>query len=247
MSVDLIILASGASRRFGVEDKLLANLDGKPVLAHTLQAVALSRVQTIVGVVRPEAAAVCAIFDVFEIGQRRLRIVVNDDAELGMSAAIRAGVSDVMARGAAVVTGVARRGEDGQLDSDAPRGLAILPADMPLIGVDLINELIDVFDAHGGKRVVMPVTRTKSEAGGAAGSEVGEAQRNPVIWPQAMWEGLLQLSGDKGGKALLAAMDDAQVVRVPVADGTHFFDVDTSDAVSEAADLLRKRKIGDVA
>ena len=39
MHIAALVLAAGRSRRFGPGDKLLADLEGTPVLAHTLAAV----------------------------------------------------------------------------------------------------------------------------------------------------------------------------------------------------------------
>ena len=36
MTLSLVVLAEGASRRFGAPNKLLQPLDGKPLLCHTL-------------------------------------------------------------------------------------------------------------------------------------------------------------------------------------------------------------------
>ena len=36
MNLSLVVLAAGASRRFGADNKLLQLLDGKPLLCHTL-------------------------------------------------------------------------------------------------------------------------------------------------------------------------------------------------------------------
>lgn len=37
MNLSLVVLAAGASRRFGAANKLLQLLDGKPLLCHTLE------------------------------------------------------------------------------------------------------------------------------------------------------------------------------------------------------------------
>ena len=40
MNLSLVVLAAGASRRFGAANKLLQPLSGKPLLCHTLEVTA---------------------------------------------------------------------------------------------------------------------------------------------------------------------------------------------------------------
>lgn len=63
MKIALIVLAAGLSRRFrqqAGEHKLLARLDGKPLLQHTLEQAAASGLDLFV-VTRPDAAALQAL------------------------------------------------------------------------------------------------------------------------------------------------------------------------------------------
>jgi molybdenum cofactor cytidylyltransferase len=48
-----VLLAAGMSTRFGEEDKLMADLRGKPVAAHTLETIASMAFAELVAVVRP--------------------------------------------------------------------------------------------------------------------------------------------------------------------------------------------------
>ena len=81
-----ILLASGASTRFG-GDKLLAQLDGRPIVRWSAEAL-VGAVDELIVVVREEASAIHAALDGVSI-----RWAVNRDAEQGMSTAIRAGVA----------------------------------------------------------------------------------------------------------------------------------------------------------
>lgn len=81
-----ILLASGASTRFG-GDKLLAPLDGRPVVRWSADAL-VDRVDTLVVVVREEALTVRRALEGLPI-----RWAINHDAERGMSTAIRAGIA----------------------------------------------------------------------------------------------------------------------------------------------------------
>lgn len=114
----LIVLAAGASRRFGSEDKLLADLDGAPLLTRTLRSYSRSRFSKRILVVKAADGPVA------DMGRSQgFEIVVNTRAASGMGASIAAGV-----RGC----------------SEA-RGVLIALGDMPFIAPETIDKLLDVF------------------------------------------------------------------------------------------------------
>ena len=84
----LIVLAAGSARRFG-EDKLMWLLDGKPLLAHTLEklTVLCEKHGWQLSVVTKEGpvARMAADFDI--------NIVINPDHEQGISSSIKHGLS----------------------------------------------------------------------------------------------------------------------------------------------------------
>lgn len=83
----VIVLAAGLSRRFGAADKLMADVDGRPMVAHVLETVrSLDMGQRIV-VTRPDSAVphLAQDFD----------IVVNPEPESGMGTSIATGVGAV--------------------------------------------------------------------------------------------------------------------------------------------------------
>ena len=86
MSVVAVVLAAGASRRFG-SPKLLAPLDGRPVLAHTLDAVAAAGIPDVVVVLGEAAAAVEQA-----IAWRGERRVVNPRPGDGLASSLRCGL-----------------------------------------------------------------------------------------------------------------------------------------------------------
>jgi molybdenum cofactor cytidylyltransferase len=91
-----ILLASGASTRFG-GDKLLAELDGRPIVRWSAEAL-VGAVDELVVVVRDDAAGIRAALDGLPI-----RFAINHDAERGMSTAIRAGITAMPAAAEAVI------------------------------------------------------------------------------------------------------------------------------------------------
>jgi molybdenum cofactor cytidylyltransferase len=81
-----VLLASGASRRFGA-DKLTAQLDGRAIVRWSAEAL-VGVVDEVVVVVRDDTSAVLAVLDGLPI-----RWVVNRESDRGMSTAIRAGIA----------------------------------------------------------------------------------------------------------------------------------------------------------
>jgi CTP:molybdopterin cytidylyltransferase MocA len=85
--IDGLILAAGAGTRFGGESKLLADLNGKPVLDHVIAAATavLPRVVVVLGA-RAEEIRAAADF-------RKAEVVVAHDWEEGQAASLRAGLA----------------------------------------------------------------------------------------------------------------------------------------------------------
>ena len=86
MKVCVVVLAAGASRRFG-SNKLLAPLDGKPVLQHVLDAVAGAGHRDVVVVLGDARTVIEA-----RIAWRSERRVVNDRPTDGLSSSLRVGL-----------------------------------------------------------------------------------------------------------------------------------------------------------
>jgi CTP:molybdopterin cytidylyltransferase MocA/SAM-dependent methyltransferase len=83
--IGAVVLAAGAGSRFG-GGKLLARLDGRPILAHVLEAVRATRPADTVVVLGHDAAAIEAA--ITWAGERR---VVNPHPDSGLSSSLRVG------------------------------------------------------------------------------------------------------------------------------------------------------------
>lgn len=94
-----ILLAAGASRRFGAP-KLLEDLDGKPVIRWSAEALARARLDESIVVVGPDFRGVQ---DGVRAGGLDARFVMNPDPERGMGSSIASGVGALDARVAAAV------------------------------------------------------------------------------------------------------------------------------------------------
>lgn len=90
-----VLLAAGTSSRFGEADKLMAQVRGKPMVAHVLETIASLAFAEMIAVVRPiEFAPVIHR----KLDRRGYEIIVNDQPEDGMSGSIVRAVQHVIGR-----------------------------------------------------------------------------------------------------------------------------------------------------
>lgn len=130
MTVAAIILAAGQSSRFEDGHKLLAQLDGIPVIRHVVRALDQSNVGDIILVTGTNSKDIIAA-----AGMGRWRSVENSKPSEGLSASLRVGIETI--------------------DSSAD-GLLVTLADMPGISTDLINALLMAFDESEKQSIVFP-------------------------------------------------------------------------------------------
>lgn len=126
--VAAILLAAGRGTRFGPEPKLLAPLDGKPLVRHAAEAALASRASPLLVVVGHAAEAVRRALAGLD-----LALVDNPDYAQGLSTSLRAGFA--------------------ALPGEADAALVLL-ADMPGVGAALIDRLVA---AYAGTRPVAVV------------------------------------------------------------------------------------------
>ena len=110
-----VILAAGEARRFGSQ-KLLAPLEGRPLLQHVIDAANASSLEEIVVVLGADAEAVTAA-----IKPGRARLVRNDDHASGMASSLQMGLRALDPRDHAAL---------------------VLLGDMPGVTANLIGDLV---------------------------------------------------------------------------------------------------------
>jgi molybdenum cofactor cytidylyltransferase len=94
-------------------------------------------------------------------------------------------------------------------------GVLIVLADMPGISGGLVDELIAAFAESEGRAIVFPLSL--------------EGRRgHPIIWPRDLIAALEAVSGDQGGKAVLARYPE-RWRPIPCEDAGAFADIDTRD------------------
>jgi molybdenum cofactor cytidylyltransferase len=133
--VAAIILAAGVAKRFrrsATETKLVAELEGKPIVRHVAEAALASRARPVLLVTGHAHAQVLGALDGL-----LLERIHNRDPGAGLSASLKLAIAAL---------------------PDAARGAVILLGDMPRIGPSLIDRLIDAFDAAAAEPLtVVPV------------------------------------------------------------------------------------------
>lgn len=91
-------------------------------------------------------------------------------------------------------------------------GAFILLADMPLIRAGHLRQMAAAFGQAKGQRVIVPAHDGK--------------RGNPVLFPRVLFPELASLTGDRGGKSVIAAHGDI-TEEIEIADNAIWRDVDT--------------------
>jgi len=135
LNVAAIVLAAGQSRRMGKQNKLLAEIDGVPMVVRTLNAIHQSTVTSITVVLGHEAKAVEAV-----LAGRDLQFVLNPDFAEGLSTSLKRGLSI--------------------MPPDVDAALICL-GDMPRISSVEIERLIAAFAPNEGHVICVPIHNGK--------------------------------------------------------------------------------------
>ncbi len=131
-----VVLAAGRSSRFlaagGAEEtKLIADLDGKPIVGRVVEAALASRARPVIVVVGHASSAVEAA-----LAGSPVTVAFNPDFGTGMASSLRIGLASAPA------------------DAD---GAVVLLGDMPKVAPGLIDGLITTFEARPTVRAVAPI------------------------------------------------------------------------------------------
>ena len=126
--IDLVLMASGASRRFGL-NKLLMEVKGKPIYAYGLETYApIGQIDRKVVVSQNE--------EILEAGRKLgYMAVFNNDSSEGISASVKHGLR-------------ALGFEEGRDYSDEASGVIFAVCDQPLLTSETVIRLIDFFKGN---------------------------------------------------------------------------------------------------
>jgi molybdenum cofactor cytidylyltransferase len=130
--IDAVLLAAGASQRFGADNKLLANIEGKPLIRWVAEEIMHSGAEAVVVTGCDNLLIEKALEGL------PLRFAHNPSWTRGMASSIAA---DVMALGSQAL------------------GALIVPGDMPFLTSALLKDLMAAFHENQGSSIVYPTTR----------------------------------------------------------------------------------------
>jgi molybdenum cofactor cytidylyltransferase len=133
--VAALVLAAGQSRRMGQQNKLLAEVDDRPMISHVVDAMLASRAAPVIVVTGHQAEEVRAA-----LGQRPVQLAHNPDYEQGLSTSLRVGLA--------------------ALPEDV-EGVLIGLGDMPRIRPEQIDRLIAAFNPSENRAIIVPTVRGK--------------------------------------------------------------------------------------
>jgi molybdenum cofactor cytidylyltransferase len=131
-NIAAVILAAGRSTRMGGPNKLLAELDGKPLVRTVTEQALASKAAEVIVVTGHQAAEVEKA-----LAGLKVKFVRNPDYAAGIASSVKAGVAAV------------------PQEAD---GAVVCLGDMPLIDARLIDRLIDAFAPDRSQLIVVPVS-----------------------------------------------------------------------------------------
>lgn len=132
--VGAVLLAAGASHRFGQANKLLAEFDGRPLVLRSAERLLNAGLGRVVAVLGDEAPRLREVLQ--EVAG--LDLVDNPNHGAGMGTSIAAGVRHLQ--------------QDDELDA-----AMIALGDMPYLRTETVAALAAAFDPEAGAEIVVPV------------------------------------------------------------------------------------------
>ena len=128
--VGAIVLAAGRSRRMGGPNKLVAELDGKPVIRHVIDTLEAARIAPVTVVTGHEAVRIHAA-----LAGRDVAFVHNGRFSEGLGTSLKAGLA--------------------ALGNDVDAALVCL-GDMPAVSAESLSRLVEAHDPAAGRCIAVP-------------------------------------------------------------------------------------------
>ena len=135
-----IVLAAGQSRRMGAVNKLLATVDGKPMVCHVIECLQTSQARPLAVVTGHDYAAVEAV-----LPKAGFTLTHNPDYASGLSSSLRRGLAAL---------------PDGP-EGVPVDGVLVCLGDMPRVSPAVVNRLIAAFNPTEGRAICVPTWQGK--------------------------------------------------------------------------------------
>jgi len=130
-NIAAVILAAGRSTRMGGPNKMLAEINGKPLVRIVAEQALASHASPVLVVTGHERTKVVKALEGLDV-----QFVYNPDYADGLATSVKAGIGAV---------------------PDATDGAIVCLGDMPLVDAGLMNRLIDAFAPERGALIAVPV------------------------------------------------------------------------------------------
>ena len=130
-----VVLAAGQSRRMGNVNKLLATVDGKPMVSHVVESLAASQARPLVVVTGHDYAAVEAV-----LPKQGFTLTHNPDYASGLASSLRRGLAAL---------------------PDGIDGVLVCLGDMPRLSPGIVDRLIAAFNPVEGRAICVPTWQGK--------------------------------------------------------------------------------------
>ena len=190
--ITALVLAAGASRRMG-QPKLTLAVNKRPMLYWCLSALSQSLVSDTVIVAGKDYQSIYAYISLLPQA-RTCAMVINREYSAGMASSIRIGMTAVV---------------------DASDAVLLLLADMPFIGAELIDSLLQSFAEKGkSDSIVVPVWQGR--------------RGHPVLLGRDYFVQLSQLQGDRGARTILVD-NRTKIISLAVDTPAILIDLDTKE------------------
>ena len=138
--VAVLVLAAGRSTRMGGPNKLMAEVDGSPLVVHAVKAALASQAVEVVVVLGHMADQIRPTIQKALPSKARLRFVTNPDFADGLSTSVRTGIA---ALGPEIDAAIVQLG------------------DMPGVGASLLDRLMAAFSPVEGRSICVPTVSGK--------------------------------------------------------------------------------------
>ena len=212
LPVGCVIMASGASRRFG-SNKLLADFCGEPMLCRALAATDTPRLSARIVVTRSdEVAQLCR--------SRNVPVLLHDLP--GRNDTVRLGLSALL--------------------EQVPElfGCMFLPGDQPLLCRETVEAMAGISGWDHGARLERQkeTEREIFRLGAVVENDPAQLVGSPVLFGSSFFPELLTLPENKGGNVLLKKYP-AQVRTICIADSAELLDADTPQVLQQLEALAR--------